>query len=192
MGHVFYVEPGPVPGSNRAYWGPEIKTGVPQPALNIGMDAFTNVESLNFNLNTQDRTLPVVFIKVPDSSQFIQIPVPDISPLNPPLGAIEFLPQRIERLEDTAQLSTAQAAGRALALASRTADAVKGTGTLDVVRYGRVLKARQLVGVRGAGIAFDGLHYVTSVTSTIKKGEFKQNFSLARNGVVSTLPVVPP
>ena len=44
-----------------------------------------------------------------------------------------------------------QAIVRGLAEAARSADAVTGTGTLDVVRYGRVLKARQLVGVRGAG-----------------------------------------
>jgi hypothetical protein len=192
VGYVFFIEPGPAPGLSKAYWGPDVKTGVPQPALNVALDAYTNVESLNFNLNTQDRTLPVVFIKVPDSSEFIQVPVPDISPINPPLGAIPLLPQRIERLEDTAQLSAAQAAGRALALASRTADAVGGSGTLDVVRYGRVLKARQLVGVRGAGIAFDGLYYVTSVTSTIQKGQFKQSFNLARNAIVSLTPTVPP
>ena len=191
VGHVFFIEPGPVPGLNKAYWGPDVKTGVPQPALNVGLDAYTNVESLNFNLNTQDRTLPVVFIKVPDSSEFIQVPVPDISPINPPLGAIPLPPERIERLEDTAQLSYAQAAGRALALASRSADAVGGSGTLDVVRYGRLLKARQLVGVRGAGIAFDGLYYVTSVTSTIQKGQFKQSFNLIRNAIVTLTPTLP-
>jgi hypothetical protein len=79
-----------------------------------------------------------------------------------------------------------------LALASRTADAVCGSGSLDVVRYGRLLKARQLVGVRGAGIAFDGLYYVTSVTSTIQKGQFKQSFNLVRNAIVSLTPTVPP
>ena len=192
VGHVFYIVPGPVPGLNQAYWGPDVKGGVPQPALNVDMDAYTNVESLNFNLNTQDKTLPIVFVKVPGAKKFIEVPVPDISPINPPLGAIELQSQRTERLEDTMQLSTAQAMGRALALASRTADAVGGSGTLDVVRYGRVLKARQLVGVRGAGMAFDGLHYVNSVTTTIKKGEVKQSFSLARNGIVSLTPIVPP
>src|SRR5262249_2285082 len=33
VGYVFYVEPGPVPGTNVAYWGPEIKVGAPQRAL---------------------------------------------------------------------------------------------------------------------------------------------------------------
>jgi hypothetical protein len=53
------------------------------------------------------------------------------------------------------------------------------------------LRARQLVGVRGAGLAFNGLYYVRRVTHTIKRGEYKQNFSLSRNGLISTLPKVP-
>jgi len=60
-----------------------------------------------------------------------------------------------------------------------------------VVRYGRVLRARQLVGVRGAGAAFDGLYYVKSVTHTIKHGNYKQDFTLVRNGLLSTVPRVP-
>ena len=83
------------------------------------------------------------------------------------------------------------AIGRGLAEASRSADAVSGNGTLDVLRYGRVLKARQLVGVRGAGMAFDGLYFVKSVTSTIKRGEFKQSFELTQKRLVSITPRVP-
>jgi hypothetical protein len=78
-----------------------------------------------------------------------------------------------------------------LAKAAQSSDAVFASGSLDVTRYGRVLKARSLVGVRGVGTAFDGLYYVKSVTHTIKRGEYKQSFSLARNGLVSTLSKVP-
>ena len=51
VGYVFYLDPGPAPGTNMAYWGPQIKVGTPQPALNINMDAHTNVESLTFTFN---------------------------------------------------------------------------------------------------------------------------------------------
>ncbi len=34
VGYVFYIDPGPTPGMSVAYWGPQIKVGVPQPALN--------------------------------------------------------------------------------------------------------------------------------------------------------------
>ena len=37
----------------------------------------------------------------------------------------------------------------------------------------------------------DGLHYVDSVTHNIKHGEFKQSFSLSRDGLISATPVVP-
>jgi hypothetical protein len=94
-------------------------------------------------------------------------------------------------MKDTAKLSTMAALGRGIARAAGTSDVVEGTGTLDVLRYGRLLKARRLVGVRGAGTAFDGLYFVKSVTSTLKKGEFKQRFSLTRNGLISITPRVP-
>src|SRR6185436_20142043 len=45
-GYVFYLEPGPAPATSKAYWGPEIRVGEPQPALAVSMDAATNVEQL--------------------------------------------------------------------------------------------------------------------------------------------------
>jgi hypothetical protein len=191
VGYVFYVEPGPAPGTNIAYWGPEIKVGVPQPALNVNMDAHTNIESLNFSFNGASKVTPIVFIQNEATKIPIPIPIPDIGPLNPPLGLIPPFPARFELMPDTAKLTPIQAVALGLARASKSADAVSGSGTLDVVRYGRLLKARSLVGVRGTGQAFDGLYFVKNVTSNIKRGEFKQDFTLTRNGLVSTVPRVP-
>jgi hypothetical protein len=190
-GYVFYVEPGPVPGTNTAYWGPEIRVGVPQPALNIGMDAHSNVESLQFSIAQTDATLPVVFIQNPIAKFPIPLPVPSIDLLKPPLGLIPPGIKKIELLKDTAKDSPMTALSKGLARAAGSQDAVRGEGSLDMLRYGRVLKARQLVGVRGAGLAFDGLYYVNRVTSRIRRGEFRQSFSLVRNGLVSTVPGVP-
>ncbi len=190
VGYVFYIEPGPRPGMNTAYWGPEIKVGTPQPALNINMDAHTNVESLNFNFNSS-RKLPVINIQNPETKAIIKIPVPDITPLNPPLGLLPPIPKETEPIEGTAKLSPVRAALIGLAKAARMADAVSGSGSLDVLRYGHILKAGKLVGVRGAGPAFDGLYYVKSVTHTIKRGEYKQSFNLTRNGLISTVQKVP-
>src|SRR5579884_2955394 len=50
-GYVFYVDPGPLPGQSIAYFGPDIRIPVPQPSLNINMDALTNVESMTFSLD---------------------------------------------------------------------------------------------------------------------------------------------
>ena len=70
-------------------------------------------------------------------------------------------------------------------------DAITGSGSLDVLRYGHVLRARMMVGVRGAGLTYDGLYYVNSVTNDIKRGQFKQSFNLSRDGLVSNTPAVP-
>lgn len=193
-GYVFYLEPGPAPGANTAYWGPEIRVGVPQPALNINMDAHTNLDSLNFSLDGSSRKQVAIKVQEPITKLSIPIPLPEISLLNPPLALKQAPALRYEFLEGAAKLNPIRAIAKGLGKVSESADAVTGSGQLSVSRYGRVLKARQLVGVRGAGIAYDGLYYVKSVTHTlnVKSGDYKQSFSLARNGLVSLTPVVVP
>jgi hypothetical protein len=107
------------------------------------------------------------------------------------LGLIPPIPKGIEMLDETAKYSPVRAALIGLAKAAKSKDVATANGTLDTLRYGQVLKARRLVGVRGAGTPFDGLWYVTRVTHTLKRGEYKQAFSLSRNGLISTLSTVP-
>jgi hypothetical protein len=165
---------------------------VPQPSLNAGLDGpHDNVTSLSFSFDKEKKELPVVFIQEPNSKAPIPIPIPDISPLNPPLGVIPPLPPKIKFLTDTAKLNPLAAVMQGIAYAGTHSDSVFATGSLDVTRYGRVLRSRQLVGVRGAGDPFNGLYYVTKVTHQIKRGSFTQSFGLARNALISTLPVVP-
>jgi hypothetical protein len=190
-GYVFYLEPGPAPATSKAYWGPEIRVGEAQPALSVNMDALTNVDELSFNFDKERKIMPIVFFQEAISKAPIGIPIPDVTPLNPPLGLVPPLPPKLQNLDDTAQMSPLSALMTGLAFASQNSDSVFGSGRLDVARYGRLLKSRRLVGVRGAGLPFDGLYYVTTVTHDIKRGEYKQSFTLARNGLVSTVPAVP-
>ncbi len=194
-GYVFYIDPGPVPGTNTAYWGPQIKVGPAQPALSIDMDAYTNVESMHFTFDQEKNRIPILFIYNEQTGVTIPIPIPPITPLNPPLGLIPPLPTNIlgdlqPLRDDLSKRPIPQTVMMGLAAAAQYAEVVSCEGSLDVTRYGGVLKARQLVGVRGAGPAFDGLYYVKNVTHKIKRGEYKQNFTLTRNGLVSTVPTV--
>ncbi len=195
-GYVFYIDPGPLPGVSKAYWGPQIKVGPVQPALSADMDAYTNVESLHFNFDQEKNKIPLVYIYNEETGVSFPIPIPPITPLNPPLGAIPPLPTNLlppdlkPFRDDLSKRPIPQAIMMGLAAAAQNAEVVSCEGSLDVTRYGGVLKARQLVGVRGAGPAFDGLYYVKSVTHKIKRGEYKQNFTLTRNGLVSTVPTV--
>lgn len=190
-GYVFYLEPGPAPATSKAYWGPEIRLGEPQPALTTNMDAQTNVEQLSFTFEREKKKMPIVSFQEPFSKTTITVPIPDVTPLNPPLGLVPPLPPNIEKLNETGHLNALEAIAAGIAFVGQNSDSVFARGKLDVGRYGRPLKSRRLVGVRGAGLPFNGLYYVQSVTHEIERGSYKQDFTLARNALISTVPTVP-
>jgi len=192
VGYVFYVEPGPAPGASIAYFGPDARIPLPQTALTLNMGAASNVETLSFSLDGLAKKVVVMTVMDPVTRRTpIPVPVPNFNILRPPLGARPTAPAKVEFPSNAAGLSPSAAASYALALSFGASDAITGTGTLDVLRYGRVLRSRMMVGVRGAGVAYDGMYYVNSVTHSLKKGQYKQNFTLSRDGLVSQTPVVP-
>ncbi len=192
VGYVFYIEPGPAPGANIAYFGPDLRIPIPQPALTVNMDAATNVESLSFSLDGLAKKVVVMTIMDPVTGKIpIPIPVPNVSLLRPPLGARLTPPLKIEFPDDVGDKNTIEAIALGLAKTAATSDAVSGTGTLNTLRYGHILKARGMVGVRGAGLAYDGMYYTKTVTHNLKRGEYKQSFTLSRDGLISQTPVVP-
>jgi hypothetical protein len=194
VGYTFYVDTTNRPGVNIAYWGPEVKAGLIQPALSVNMDAATNVESVSFSYDGLGKKIYLFWVKPDQSPLAFPIPVPDITILNPPLGRRLPLPlgtvnintsDNPARDDATGKLAIPNAIMRGLARAAQSADVISASGSLDVTRYGRVLKARQLVGVRGAGQLYDGHYYAKSVTHNIQRGSYKQNFTLSRNARVS-------
>lgn len=190
-GYVFFVRPGPLPGQSTAYFGPDVNLPIPQPALTVNMDANTNVESISFSLDGLAKKIRVFTVLDPITRKIpIPIPVPNVNAFKPPLGLRPTPPARVEIDGKAAKLQPDEAAREILGFLMNNTEAISGNGSLDVMRYGRVLQARMLVGVRGAGLAYDGMYYVDSVTHNIKRGEYKQNFTLARDGLISNTPKV--
>jgi hypothetical protein len=191
-GAVFYLDPGPTPGKSLAYWGPDISKmfGGPQPALSINLDASTNIDSLSFSYDGTLATQYLVTIIEPNTKIPILIPVPNIDLLKAPLAANAPTPLRSQQLRPIANANPIGAALAGLAALFQTADVISASGQLDVLRYGRVFKARQLAAVRGAGQYYDGKYYVKSVTHNIKRGEYKQSFVLSRGGTGSSVSSV--
>lgn len=192
-GYVFYIEPGPLPGENLAYWGPDIRLPVPQPALSVNMDAHTNVESLSFSLDGLAKKIMVFGVFDPVTKKIpIPIPLPNLNIYKPPLGARLTPPAKVEFPTWGYKESAPKVVDMILGTLAESGDAISASGSLDVLRYGHILRARMLVGVRGAGTAYDGLYYVNSVTHNIQRGQYKQSFQLSRDGLISNTPRVVP
>jgi hypothetical protein len=194
QGAVFFLDPGPMPGQSLAYWGPDITRlfASTQPALSVDFDATTNVDSLSFSYDGTLSTQYLVTIIEPTTKIPIPIPVPNLAILKAPLGAQVPPVYKVRQLRPVANESLAGAAMAALSALFKAPDVLSGSGSLDVLRYGRVFKLRQLAAVRGAGSTYDGKYYVKSVTHNIKRGQYKQNFTLARGGIGSSVATVSP
>ncbi len=193
-GYVCYLTPTPVPGTSTLYWGPPVRVGVPQPALSIDLGPATNVQGAvtyrNDVLGPERLDGQVV-----DPRLGKALPVRTVASLRPPLAVRPVWAEhakdlRTRQFRDSG-VSTMTAYARAQAAMDRSADCVTAAGTLDGSSYGRVLRPRGLVGMRGAGWSYDGLWYVKRVVHTINRGSYTAAFGLTREGVGSTLPIVP-
>ena len=190
---MFSMSTGTGAGANIAYFGPDIRIPAPQPALNVNMNSQTNVESLSFSFDGLAKKITVVTIFDPITGKIpIPIPAPNLDPLRPPMGIKLPLPSKLEFAEGMGSLGLADALNQTIGIMFGANDSITASGALDVLRYGQALRSRMMVGVRGAGLTYDGLYYVNTVTHNLKRGEYKQSFSLSRDGQISNTPVVMP
>jgi phage protein D len=179
-GFVFYIEPATI-GTNIAYWGPENRLDDPQPALTMNMGTATNIDTpIHFSYDALAPVEPQVggLQRSASSSR-------------PPLSRRPAMALRKTINRQSAKLNAGRADLQAQATISQSADAVRATGEIDATRYGRALRSRRLVGVRGVGESYSGLYYVQEVTHRIRIGEYKQSFTLKREGVGAMPPTIP-
>lgn len=194
-GYVFWIQAGPAPLQNLAYWGPPFRIPVPQKALSFRVGSASNLGSVSF---TNDATKPAIWAGVVQE-KYSQAPVPVIGlPVNMPLSTLPAWVGNapllhVKLLKDDFGGDVAKAYAKAIGEASKASQAaITASGDLDVGAYGTVLRARELVGVRGVGLSYDGFWYVKSVTHTISPGSHKQSFNLEREGTISNTPMVMP
>lgn len=191
--YVFYVEPTPIPMINIAYWGPENRLSIPQAALSVNLGSETNVESFNCQYNAL--TVSTVLGAMQEKQTGAVVPIATFASLRPPLAPLPALLVQQPYVRSTLPRETGDnpilTFARAQAATNQSTDVLTASGELDVSRYGHILQARRLVGVRGVGWLLDGFYYVKRVTHSIKKGEYKQSFAIAREGFGAISPLVP-
>ncbi|BAY08532.1 hypothetical protein [Calothrix sp. NIES-2098] len=193
FGFVFYVTPGPISNKSTAYWGPPQRQTQPQKALTVDMDADTNVESINFQNNALAST--TINGSVQDRKTNVIQPVERRSSDRLPALANESALTtqshvRLRQFRETGR-DINQATSRAQAMINRSIDdVVTVNGELDTLIYGGLLQIGGTIGLRGAGYDYDGLYYVKRVTHKIREGEYKQSFTLTREGLGSTKQIL--
>ena len=110
------------------------------------MDAHTNVRSLTFPLRRVRKKIVVFGVFDPATGKIpIPLPLPNVNIFRPPLGLRLTPPSRVEFPDWAFQEELPRIIDRALGELARSSDAITASGTLDVVRYGRILRSRMLV-----------------------------------------------
>jgi hypothetical protein len=189
-GYIFGIRPGPAPMMNTAYWGPLVKVGVPQKALNVDMGASTNVDSLDFSNDSLTPEQVYGLVHLRDSE--IPAPILTVATLGlQPLASQQAMLANQPFVRKTRLAYQGSSPIEALAKAQSTTNssseaAVTGTGALNALRYGAILTAPGIVGVRGVGEDYDGYYWIKNVKHQISLGEYKQSFTLTREGTGTT------
>jgi hypothetical protein len=202
-GYVFYVRPQPVPFTNTAYWGPPQRWWPPSAVIDVAVGAASTADSFSAEY---DALAPETFYGTSmqtDIEPFVELPVvtfastrlPPLA-LLPALGLNTVLNSQRRTLWTDDELDPVRANLRAQAMTDLSTDNVV-TVTCEVTpaRLGQVLCAPDVVGVRGAGVAFDGIYYLQSATHRISLladagWDYTQQLTMTREGVGTTTPVL--
>lgn len=183
-GFVFYIEPTTTPSVNIAYWGVENRKKSAYPPLTINRGPDTNIDApITLSFDALAATEPQVKITDPSTKLSISIPAP--GGLLSPLAQRSAPALRKTEPGGTAKLDAIQGALKALIEAGASSGAVATQVNLNTVRYGQALQARRIVALCGASKNMDGDYYISEVTHSIKRGEYKQELKLRREGLGS-------
>ena len=216
-GFIFYVRPGFVPNQSVAYFGPSgqldvVAKAFPPSPLSVNMGPQTNVDSINFTYDSLALLQVETNRMDPETNSSTSVsstpsrtgePLARTNAKSYQGGVLRKI--RADRPQSCSDqpwtsphersipdgLSPEQARAYAQGITDQSSlSAVTASGELDGLRYGAVLNARSTVDLRGVGATFDGSYYVQSVTHSISKGQYKQRFSLKRDGVFPIKPLV--
>lgn len=200
---------------------PPYRAGPPQKAITFNSGPETNASSVSFTYNALSPTLIIGTIQDSRTNVSVPVitsPLGQRVPLasqpaiifNQPNVRVSLLPttpQQARRATSAgggtaeefpeARTASGTEVAEAIMRAQATTDAstdnvVNVSGELNALEYGDILLARGLVGLRGVGYSYGGNYYVKSVSHEISKGEYKQRFTLTREGTGSLTPFVMP
>jgi phage protein D len=183
-GFECFVETNGVTGLVEGHFhAPRLKEPA-QGVLSVNMRDATNVNSFNARFDMlRPATAEATNLDVQSrSDQQAQVSTSGLTALGRQTAVPGQRPRRVLPSR-TGLARTGELQAYAQAVVDQTALAITAEGELNTIAYGRVLRAKRPVLVRGAGQQFSGTYYVERVSHTISGDSYTQTFSLRRNAV---------
>lgn len=180
-----YVQPDPVLGLDTGYFGPPQSAVPPQAVLSVDFGLATNTENFNVRYAMLQPTGAQATALDPTTGA----PMPALAPaaLEPPMGLeptlTRILPPPVARPAGTDAANATELLTNSQSIADRSSRSVYGSGEVDGLKLGQVLRPGLPVAVRGAGREHSGYYYLTQVTHTLSADKYTQHFDAWRNAV---------
>jgi phage protein D len=181
-----YVQPEALTGIDQGFFRPRQTLGVPQAVLNVAMGDESNVTEFRIRY---DMTQPTTVLAA-NLDTTTKAPQPALAPasLQPPMGIeptlTRVLPPPVVRPADTGLVRTSELQSLAQAIADESSFALVAEG--EVGPAVGILRPGGIVNVRGAGRLYNGSYFVTRVTHTITRDDYRQRFEARRNAATMT------
>lgn len=180
-----YVRPSPIPGVDKGHFHPPRLNMPAQAVLSANFGAATNMEGFNVRYAGSQATATDSAFIDPITKAVQRVPVQAATerPMGrePALSRVRSRP--VARLTRTHSANVGELMARSRAVVNESSRALRGTGTVDGLKLGRVLHPGLTVLVRGAGREHSGLYYVTQVRHDISDQGHSQSFDAWRNAV---------
>lgn len=175
-------------GGNAYFRAPDL-TGQPQKVIAVHFGDETNCTHLRFEADGTAPTVAQVSYfdamegsAASDVAEASGLPELGTKPLSGLRGAIG-MPQARRIARGLGFRSGAQATEYAAGMLRRNGWWVTAQGSLNGLRYGRVLRSRKLVTVKGGGPNYNGDYYVRKVQHRLTARTYEMQFELARNAL---------
>lgn len=185
LAYEFYLQPDPLAGLDIGHFHPPLTAVPPQGVLSVDFGTMTNL--LDFEVG-YDTLQPTGTLSVGvDPNTGAPLPVPAVAALQPPEGLepalMRIIPPPIRRPTARDAANPAELFRQNQAIADRSSRAITGSGSVDSIKYGRMLRPGLPVLIRGAGRAHGGVWYVERVSHSISTSAWTQRFQASRNAL---------
>lgn len=185
LAYECYLQADPITGLDIGHFHPPLTALPQQGVLSVDFGAATNLHEFSTGYDALGATGAITTGVDPTTGA--PVPAPALASIQPPEGLeptlTRAIPPPIRRPTGRDAANTAELFRQNQAIVDRSSRSITGSGSVDALKYGRMLRPGLPVLIRGAGRAQSGKWYVTSVSHSINRAAWTQSFRATRNAL---------